>query len=190
MIAFIKGSVYALAVDGITLDLQGLGYFVHVAHPERFRVGETVFLHTYHHIREEEQSLYGFTQEADRDFFLQLINVKGVGAKTANQIMASASTATLTLAIEQGDVDRLKACPGIGAKTASQIVLDLKGKLVEVNKEIKTRSKPMSDTLEALKTLGYKPNELSQVEKVLRDVNDKNADELLKLALIELAKKA
>jgi holliday junction DNA helicase RuvA len=189
MIAFIKGTVFSLSQDGVIIDQNGMGYYVYFARPERLKLNETCLLYTYHQIREDEHSLYGFLTREERDFFLKLISVKGLGSKTANQILAVASIETLILAIEQGDVDRLKALPGIGNKTASQIILDLKGKLVEVHKDSKSEAKSVLDTLEALKTLGYKSNELIAVEKKLRSHEDKSADELLKLALIELAKR-
>jgi len=189
MIAFIRGTVFSVTLDGVILDQNGMGYFVYFARPERLKLNETVLLYTYHQIREDEHSLYGFLLKEERDFFLKLISVKGLGSKTANQILAAAGMQSVVQAIEQGDVDRLKALPGIGAKTASQIILDLKGKLVEVHKEIRSESKSILDTLEALRTLGYKNNELAVIEKKLSAHSEKSPDELLKMALIELSKK-
>ena len=167
MIAFIKGIIYSIAPDWITIDAHGIGYKVYFNHPERVHLNEPVFLYTYHQIREDDQSLYGFLEQKELDLFEKLLSVKGLGCKTANSMLTYATYDRIVLAIEQADVAALKQMPGIGAKTASQIVLDLKGKLVSVaNKESATNDK-IKDAMEGLKALGYKPAELQGVLKEL-----------------------
>ncbi len=167
MIAFIKGNIYSINPDFITVDAHGIGYKVYFNHPERVHLNEPVFLYTYHQIREDDQSLYGFLELKELDLFEKLISVKGLGTKTANAMLTYSTYDRLLLAIEQADVAALKQIPGIGAKTASQIVLDLKGKLVSVaNKESVTNDK-IKDALEGLKALGYKNAELQGVLKEL-----------------------
>jgi len=87
MISFIKGIVYSINPDFITIDVHGIGYKVYFNHPERVHLDEPVFLHTYHQIREEEQSLYGFLETKELDLFEKLISVKGLGCKTANAML-------------------------------------------------------------------------------------------------------
>ena len=154
MIAFIKGKVHSFTLDWVILDCGGIGYRIYFAHPEVLKLNEEVLLYTHQYIREDEHSLFGFLSQTDYDLFIKLISVKGVGCKTANSIFASSNTDRLIQAIELSDLDYLKKLPGIGAKTASQIILDLKGKLVSEHKEDSKISKTLSDTFDALKSLG------------------------------------
>lgn len=168
MIAFIKGNVVSILPDFVTVDVHGIGYKVFFNHPELVHLNEPVFLHTYHQIREDDQSLYGFLEPKELDLFEKLISVKGLGCKTANAMLTYSTYERLVAAIEQADVAALKQMPGIGAKTASQIVLDLKGKLVAVaNKEVVTSDR-LKDAVEGLKALGYKN---AEIQGVLKDLN-------------------
>lgn len=183
MIAFIKGKVHQVSLDGVIIETSGLGYHVYFARPELLHLNEEVFLYTYHYVREDEQSLYGFLTQEAYELFLRLISVKGVGCKTANAIFGAATSAQLIQAIEQADVAFLKKMPGIGAKTAQQIILDLKGKLVSEPIEKAGQSLQISETLDALKQLGYKAGELSFLVKTLNESADQSTDALLKTAL-------
>jgi len=187
MIAFIKGLVFSISPDFIIIDAHGIGYKVYFNHPERVHLNEAVFLYTYHMIREDDQSLYGFLETKELDLFEKLISVKGLGCKTANTMLTHSSYDRLVLAIEQADVVALKQMPGIGAKTASQIVLDLKGKLVSVaNKEIVTNDQ-LKDALEGLKALGYKQGELQGILKELNAHQGLNTEDYMRQALQLLA---
>ena len=189
MIAFIKGKVHSFTLDWVILDCGGIGYRIYFAHPEILKLNEEVLLYTHQYIREDEHSLFGFLSQTDYDLFIKLISVKGVGCKTANSIFASSNTDRLIQAIELSDLDYLKKLPGIGAKTASQIILDLKGKLVSEHKEDSKISKTLSDTFDALKSLGYKQTELNPLVKDLEKNPDQSTDALLKLSLQILGKK-
>ena len=109
------------------------------------------------HVSENDVGLYGFESSEEKNLFLKLITVKGLGPRTAMNMLARSSSARLISSIEQGDVSALKAMPGIGAKTASQIILDLKGKLVQADTKLEKYEQPVQEALEALKNLGYKP---------------------------------
>ena len=189
MIAFIKGKVHSFTLDWVILDCGGIGYRIYFAHPEVLKLNEEVLLYTHQYIREDEHSLFGFLSQTDYDLFIKLISVKGVGCKTAKSIFASSNTDRLIQAIELSDLDYLKKLPGIGAKTASQIILDLKGKLVSEHKEDSKISKTLSDTFDALKSLGYKQTELNPLVKDLEKNPDQSTDALLKLSLQILGKK-
>ena len=189
MIAFIKGKVHSFTLDWVILDCGGIGYRIYFAHPEVLKLNEEVLLYTHQYIREDEHSLFGFLSQTDYDLFIKLISVKGVGCKTANSIFAWSNTDRLIQAIELSDLDYLKKLPGIGAKTASQIILDLKGKLVSEHKEDSKISKTLSDTFDALKSLGYKQTELNPLVKDLEKNPDQSTDALLKLSLQILGKK-
>ena len=186
MIATIRGQIIQLAQDSIIVENQGLGYRVFFARPEELSLNQSVFLYTYHHIREDDQSLYGFLTKEEFELFVRFISVKGVGCKTANTIFTAAKPAQLIQAIELADLEFLKKMPGIGAKTAQQIILDLKGKLVNESTEKKHSSQAYIETLEALKHLGYKASELSFLTHLATQHPDLGSEALLKLALLQL----
>lgn len=183
MIALIQGTIHSFGLDWVILMTHGVGYRIFFAHPEKLRLGSDIQLYTYHYVREDEQALYGFLNAEDYELFLRLISVKGLGCKSANAIFGASTRERLISAIEGSDVTYLKSLPGIGAKTASQIILDLKGKLVSAPIGKQGLSENVRDTLEALKSLGYKPAELAFLEKTLTESPNQATDELLKLSL-------
>jgi holliday junction DNA helicase RuvA len=189
MIAFIKGKVHAFGLDWVILDTQGVGYRIGFPRPEVLSLNSEVLLYTYQHIREDEISLYGFLSMDELRLFEQLISVKGLGPKTALNMMTASSFIKIISAIESGDVTFLKTMPGIGAKTASQIVLDLKGKLVESEKKDSKASVEIVDAVAALRSLGYKASELAGIEKYLISLNLSSVDELIKAGLQFLLKR-
>jgi holliday junction DNA helicase RuvA len=189
MIAFIRGKVHAFGLDWVILDTQGVGYRIGFPRPEMLSLNSEVLLYTYQHIREDEISLYGFLSMDELGLFEQLLSVKGLGPKTALNMMTASSFIKIITAIESGDVTFLKTMPGIGAKTASQIVLDLKGKLVESEKKDSKASVEIVDAVAALRSLGYKASELAGIEKYLISLNLTSVDELIKAGLQFLLKR-
>lgn len=189
MIAFIRGKVHAFGLDWVILDTQGIGYRIGFPRPEVLSLNSEVLLYTYQHIREDEISLYGFLSMDELRLFEQLITVKGLGPRTALNMMTASSFIKIISAIESGDVTFLKTMPGIGAKTASQIVLDLKGKLVESEKKDSKASVEITDAVAALRSLGYKASELAGIEKYLISLNLSSVDELVKAGLQFLLKR-
>lgn len=165
MIAFIRGTVESYGVDWLVLDHDGMGWQIAYPHTDKIHLNDEIKVYTYMHFTENETSLFGFASQEEKDLFLRLISVKGLGPKTAMNMLAKAGYDAIIRSIETGDVKGLQKMPGIGAKSASQIVLDLKGKLVSI--EDSTRKAPaaqyppeISDALEGLKGLGYKASEL------------------------------
>lgn len=190
MIAFIKGKVYSLGNDYIIIENQGIGYYVYVANTQNFSIQMETIIYTYQHVREDAISLFGFQSMEEHDLFMRLIGVKGVGPKTALSMLGVCSAKEMITAIETNDVNQLKKLPGIGAKTAQQIVLDLKGKLVEVPQDgSKEESDDFKDALEALKALGYKQVDIQSIKKELVSHKGKTVDEYIRLALSILAKR-
>ena len=184
MIGFVRGIVHAFSLDYVLIDVNGVGYRINFYHPEFLSLGKEVTIYTYQNVREDEISLYGFTSLEEYDLFIKLISVKGLGPKNASNILAKASVDKIVLAIENGDVDFIKKLPGIGNKTASQIILDLKGKLVET---ASVPDKSMSEVVSALKSLGYRPSEITPVINALKGENlDTNG--YIKKALAMLAR--
>jgi len=131
VIARLRGRAVANTPDGLVLDVGGVGYLV-AATPSAVRKAvdaDEVALHTYLHVREDALQLYGFAEASERELFVQLLSVNGVGPKVALAIVSGSPAAELRRAIATEDTARFQAIPGIGKKTAERIVLELKEKL-------------------------------------------------------------
>lgn len=189
MYAYISGTVQSYGSDYLILDNNGIGYFIAFAHPEKLGLNKEMTIYTYQHVREDEISLFGFYSPQERDLFLNLISVKGVGPKTALAILAAVSVEELIGAIEQDNLAFLKGLPGIGSKTASQIILDLRGKLVSASESEKVFNQDIEDAQAALKALGYKQREINEVIKDLSIDDAYAVDEYVRQALQLLLKK-
>src|SRR2546430_1134686 len=131
MIAQLRGKAVGSTPEGLVLDVGGVGYLV-AATPAAVRKsdgGKEVVVETYLHVREDAMQLYGFADRSERELFVQLLTVNGIGPKVALAIVSGSPAAELRRAIVRGDVARFQAIPGIGKKTAERIVLELKEKL-------------------------------------------------------------
>ncbi|HET8605675.1 MAG TPA: Holliday junction branch migration protein RuvA [Gaiellaceae bacterium] len=128
MIARLRGRRVAAGPDGIVVEVGGVGYLVN-ATPSVLRLGEELTVETYLHVREDALQLYGFATAEERELFVQLLSVNGVGPKVALAIVSGSSPADLRRAIALDDTKRFEAIPGIGKKTAQRVVLELKEKL-------------------------------------------------------------
>jgi len=131
MIARLRGTPVASTPDGLLLDVGGVGYLV-AATPSAVRKADgaaEVVVETYLHVREDALQLYGFAERAERELFVQLLSVNGVGPKVALAIVSGSPADELRRAIVREDAARFQAIPGIGKKTAERIVLELKEKL-------------------------------------------------------------
>jgi Holliday junction DNA helicase RuvA len=130
MIARLRGKPVASTPEGLVLDVGGVGYLV-AATPSAVRKSDgadEVVLETYLHVREDALQLYGFAERAERELFVQLLSVNGVGPKVALAIVSGSPAEELRRAIVREDIARFQAIPGIGKKTAERIVLELKEK--------------------------------------------------------------
>jgi holliday junction DNA helicase RuvA len=131
VIARLRGKPVASTPEGLIVDVGGVGYLV-AATPSVLRKAdgaEEVTVETYLHVREDVMQLYGFAERAERELFLQLLSVNGIGPKVALAIVSGSPAEELRRAIVREDVVRFQAIPGIGKKTAERIVLELKEKL-------------------------------------------------------------
>ena len=189
MIAFVNGVVRIIRSDRVVLDVHGVGYEVYLANALSQKMGDELFLYTYQHVREDAILLFGFLKEEDYEVFMRLINVKGIGPKTAQTMLSVCSGKEMIEAIENDDIKKLKSLPGIGAKTAGQIVLDLKRKFVSLETSDGATSNPVwGQVQDALLSLGYKTNQLTKIKKELENT-ELGEDEMLRQALILLAKR-
>ena len=131
MIARLRGKPAANTPEGLILDVNGVGYLVH-ATPTAVRKGNSadeITVETYLHVREDALQLYGFADRSERELFVHLLAVSGVGPKVALAVVSGSPVAELRRAIAREDAARFQAIPGIGKKTAERIVLELKEKL-------------------------------------------------------------
>jgi len=132
MIAFLRGRVLDKQPNRIILDVQGVGYELHVPLSTYYDIGDVGAdgsLRVYTHVREDALQLYGFAEPSERELFVQLLSVNGIGPKVALAIVSGSPAAELRRAIALEDTARFQAIPGIGKKTAERIVLELKEKL-------------------------------------------------------------
>ena len=165
MYNYIKGKVMEYGPNYISLENNGIGYMIFVPNPYSYKEETDYKVYIYSHIREEEFTLYGFRTEQERDMFLRLINVKGVGPKLALPILAS-NPDSIYDAIERENILYLTKFPKIGEKVARQIILDLKGKLVR-NDDLFTND-GLDELMAVLDSLGYKKGD---VKKILPQVD-------------------
>ena len=160
MFEYIKGIVEDIESNYIIISNNDIGYKIYTASPYSFNLNEEVKVFLYQHIKEDENTLFGFKTKEDRNLFLKLIDVKGLGPRMALPMLAGGSTSGIIDAIERENILYLKKFPKIGDKVARQIILDLKGKLVS-SKETKTL---VNDELtQALESLGYKTADIKKV---------------------------
>jgi Holliday junction DNA helicase RuvA len=184
MIARLRGKPVANTPDGLILDVGGVGYLVH-ATPAAVRKGESadeITVDTYLHVREDAMQLYGFADREERELFVQLLSVSGIGPKVALAIVSGSPAAELRRAIVREDAARFQAIPGVGKKTAERIVLDLKDKLGDpaLAPSVETADEHVV-ARDALVELGWA---LIDAERALADVDDNlPPEERVRLAL-------
>ena len=183
MIYGLKGIVFKQTVTEIILDVNHVFYEVKVPSLPEVPLGSELFLYTYQVIREDDQYLIGFGDISEKELFIKLINVNGIGPKTALGILTATTPDKFFNAITTEDLAYLKKLPGVGPKGASQMILDLKGKL-ETNTN-RGENPYEEEVIIGLTNLGFKKAEIT---KVIKKVSSKSltANELLKVALNEL----
>lgn len=160
MYNYIKGTISEINTNYIVVDNNGIGYQIYVANPYSFEEGKEDKIYVYHQVSENGEFLYGLHTKDEKELFLKLINVKGLGPKMALPMFATGSVNGIVDAIERENVLYLKKFPKIGDKVARQIILDLKGKLTKSEDEI---NNSLSELVEVLTSLGYKQPEIKRV---------------------------
>ena len=182
MFEYIKGKITDIESNYIIVDNNDIGYKIYTASPYSFEIDKDYTVYIYQHIREDENSLFGFKTKDDRNLFLKLIDVKGLGPKMALPMLATGSSSGIIDAIERENILYLKKFPKIGDKVARQIILDLKGKLVSSNDVV---SNINDELVDALSSLGYKSADIKKVvSKVDNSLTIENQiKEALKLLL-------
>jgi Holliday junction DNA helicase RuvA len=200
MIAHLEGTLRKKGTQSIIVDIAGLGYEVHAplstfyALPEE---SERVSLHIYTHVREDALVLFGFQTLLEKDLFMMLISVSGIGPKLALNILSGIGPDELLQATARGDAPRLQSIPGVGKKTAERIALELKEKASKISdaqevpplRTISEEEKQVSeDALSALSNLGYPIKSAKKaVEEALSGDGTMSLETLIKEALKKLA---
>jgi len=193
MIDYIKGEITELNPTYAVVETAGIGYFINIALPvysvlNGQKIGK---LYVYEAIREDAHNLYGFINQSDRQLFLMLISVSGIGANTARMIMSSYAVPEIQQMIATGNAVALSSIKGIGAKTAQRIIVDLKDKIIKLNivSDIDLPQQTVSgelrdEAVSALVMLGFAAN-VSQkaVDGILKSQSDITVEQLIKLAL-------
>jgi len=165
MIGSIKGKIILKTEKFLLIETGGVGYKVNVS-PDvlsKIKQGQEVFLFIHTHVREDILDLYGFLSQEELEFFEMLINISGIGPRSALAILGIASIDTLHRAIGTGDIGYLTKVSGIGKKTAEKIIIELRDKVGEEKEGASLQGE--LDALEALKSLGYSQNEAREALK-------------------------
>jgi len=161
MYEYMNGKITTVESTYVVLDICGIGYQIYAPNPYSFKEEENVKVYVYQQVREDELTLYGFKTKEEKDLFLKLISVKGLGCKMALPIIAACSIGGITDAIERENILYLKKFPKIGDKVAKQMILDLKGKL---DPTVKYAASDNFDELAlVLEGLGYKSADIKKV---------------------------
>lgn len=201
MIAFLTGRLARKSPTHLTLDVQGVGYEVWVPLSTYYAlpsVEEATALHIHTHLREDAIQLFGFLTQAEKESFLLLTSVSGIGPKLALSVLSSLPVADLVSAIQSGDIDKLSTVPGIGKKSAGRLALELKDKTGKISiagvpgeAAVKvTVDGPYEDALSALVNLGYRPQDAKDALKRISATTEGSMalKDLIREGLKELAR--
>lgn len=202
MIGYLSGKLLEKHANLAIIDVSGVGYEVSIPLSTFYELGEVgsnVSLRIYTHVREDVIQLYGFKTLRERDLYLKLISVQGVGAKSGVSMLSGMSADEIIVAIRSNDLARLKSIPGVGLKTAERLVVELRDKVGELSeggagldaasRTVLPKDAVFEDALSALVNLGYQK---SAAEKALNQAAGEGTDitvqKLLRRGLQILAK--
>lgn len=199
MIAHIKGTLETKATDYVVIDVGGLGYKVYMSATGMEKLGnieDKVKVYTYYRVREDDISIFGFNTNEELRMFELILSVSGVGAKTAQTIVALTNPSEFAIAIISDDISYLTKIPGIGAKSAQRIILELKDKMKKEKSITQTKntkvkeaivdSNKVEEAISALQVLGYNKKEIEKAFMKL-DKKDLSTEDLIRKGLTILA---
>ena len=199
MIAHIKGTLETKAADYVVIDVGGLGYKVYISATGMEKlgnIGDKVKVYTYYRVREDDISIFGFNTNEELRMFELILSVSGVGAKTAQTIVALTDPSEFAIAIISDDISYLTQIPGIGAKSAQRIILELKDKMKKEKSITQTKntkvkeaivdSNKVEEAISALQVLGYNKKEIEKAFMKL-DKKDLSTEDLIRKGLTILA---
>ena len=194
MISFIRGKKIHIDPAKIIIEVNGIGYDINISLRtySKLKDESEVFVYTHLNVKEDSHTLYGFNSESERNTFLSLLSINGVGPSTAIMILSSLSANELKKAIISSDTNKIKSVKGIGLKTAERIILELKDKVkfddIDKDKFYDNIDNTIKDeALSALSSLGISKN---IVEKHINDILDRNNDISLEDLIKEVLKRS
>lgn len=194
MISFIRGKKIHIDPAKIIIEVNGIGYDVNISLRtySKLKDQKDVFIYTHLNVKEDSHTLFGFNSESERNTFLSLLSINGVGPSTAIMILSSLSANELKKAILSSDKNKIKSVKGIGLKTAERIILELKDKVsfddVNQDKFYDIIDNTIKDeALSALSSLGISKN---IVEKHINDILERNNDISLEDLIKEVLKRS
>ena len=197
MIYQVRGRLISKNTDFIVLEVGGVGLKISSTYNTIKRINEEseILLYTYLHVREDALDLYGFHSLVEKEVFLLLIGISGIGPKLANTILSGILPGDLKEKIISGDINSLTSVPGVGSKTAKRIIIELKDKFTKIEEGAigfseKIDHKLHSDALNALSSLGYNPKQSKQALDQVFNSKDQNKDDIeviIKAALKKLS---
>lgn len=193
MIAHISGKLVEKNPNNVIIECNGLGYYLPISLqtfssiPDR----ENIKLYTHLIIREDAHTLYGFSNKMEREIFILLISVSGVGPSIAMTMLSSMETEEIQQAIANEEVEKIKSVKGIGVKTAQRVIVDLKDKILktyDLTKEISVSNNTIkNEALSALEVLGFTRKKIEKtIQVILKDFPEISLEELIKRALKNL----
>ena len=196
MIYQVSGNLIAKHKDFVVIEVSGIGFKITSTTNtiNTIKLEQKILLHTYLHVREDALNLYGFHSTLEREVFLLLIGISGIGPKLAITILSGILPDELKDKIISGDIASLTSIPGVGAKTAKRIIVELKDKFTKIEAgslgfSDKLNSKLYDDALNALLSLGYSSQQSKQVLDHIangKDDNKQNIETIIKTALKRL----
>ena len=195
MIVSIRGKLTRKMPEEIIIETGGLGYVCFISnntYDNPPKPGEEVSLLTYFHVTENNQQLFAFSEVTERELFMMLIGVSGIGPKTAIALLSAVSPDEFKRRLIASEVGMLTALPGIGPKTARRIIVELKDKFVKLSKDELPKEEldvtpQVSDAYDALLALGFQMKDIKNaISKASNQSEKLNAEELIKEALAEL----
>lgn len=194
MISFLRGKKIHIDPAKIIIEINGIGYDVNISLRtySKLKDQKDIFIYTYLNVKEDSHTLFGFNSESERNTFLSLLSINGVGPSTAIMILSSLSANELKKAILSSDTNKIKSVKGIGLKTAERIILELKDKVsfddIDHDKFYDNIDNTIKDeALSALSSLGISKN---IVEKHINDILERNNDISLEDLIKEVLKRS
>lgn len=194
MIAYLRGQIQQKTPGQVIVDIGGVGYCAFIPLSTYLRLGDegnSCELHIYTHLTDSALALYGFSTGEEREIFLKLISVSGIGPKLALNVLSGIGPAELEEAVQNSDVARITLIPGIGKKLATRIALELQEKIEKKEKVLAARgSKEKEDLISTLMNLGFRRKEVEGVvDQILRTFKPQaGIEKLLRECLKKLAR--
>ena len=190
MIVTIKGILTQKRPDEIIIDVHGLGYACYIStntYDTLPDIGKEASLLTYFHVIENNQQLFAFSDLTERELFMMLIGVSGIGPKIAIQLLSTTNTSRFSSMIINSDVKMLSSLPGIGPKTAKRLIIELKDKFTTTRDDdlpVDNLSTDHQDAYNALISLGYKSKNIeNSIHEIISSNNKINTEDLIKACL-------